>query len=72
MTSDGVGEARRVLRRCARCRLLFEVDESAVACIVCGEALWGLALPLATDPVPDAIVEREPTERLEYRKPENA
>jgi hypothetical protein len=53
---------RRVLRRCARCRLLFEVDANAESCIVCGAALAGLALPLS-EPVPSEIVEREPTVR---------
>jgi hypothetical protein len=62
MINGGEGrEGRRVLRRCGRCRLLFEVEAGAEACIVCGAALAGLALPLS-EPVP-AEVEREPTER---------
>ncbi len=55
-------EGRRVLRRCGRCRLLFEVDAGAEACVVCNAPLAGLALPLA-EPVPTEIVERDQTER---------
>jgi hypothetical protein len=55
-------DGRRVLRRCGRCRLLFEVEAGAESCIVCGSALAGLALPL-TEPVPAEVVEREPTVR---------
>ena len=55
-------EGRRVLRRCGRCRLLFEVEAGAESCIVCGAQLAGLALPI-TEPVPSEMVERERTER---------
>jgi hypothetical protein len=57
-------DGRRVLRRCSRCRLLFEVDSATTACIVCHSPLAGLALPLTEPAVPSEVVEREPTERL--------
>jgi hypothetical protein len=59
------GEGRRVLRRCAQCRLLFEALEGTDACVVCGEAIDGLALPLDANAVPTDLGEREPTSRLE-------
>jgi hypothetical protein len=56
-------DGRRVLRRCGRCRLLFEVDAGTTSCIVCHSPLAGLALPLTEPSVPSEVVEREPTER---------
>jgi hypothetical protein len=56
-------EGRRVLRRCAQCRLLFEVPEGTDACVVCGTAIDGLALPLDANAVPTELAEREPTVR---------
>jgi hypothetical protein len=61
--SDEGRDGRRVLRRCGRCRLLFEVDGAVEVCIVCGAQLAGLALPLTEPSVPSEVVEREPTER---------
>jgi len=66
MTTPG-GEGRRVLRRCAQCRLLFEVAEGTDACVVCGVAIDGLALPLDADAVPTELGEREPTRRHHAR-----
>jgi hypothetical protein len=63
----------KVLRRCPRCRLLFEGSESNPACIVCGDSVGGLALPLPLDAygaaqhgdsVPNELHEHEPTGRL--------
>ena len=62
------GEGRRILRRCAQCRLLFEAVEGTDACVVCGAAVDGLVLPLDANAVPTAIsteLDREPTSRLE-------
>ena len=53
---------RRVLRRCPQCRLLFEAGEEASACVVCGAAVDGLALPL--EGVPSEVGEREQTIRV--------
>jgi hypothetical protein len=64
MTKPG-GEGRRVLRRCAQCRLLFEAVEGTDACVVCGAAIDGLALPLDAKAVPTELGERETTTRLE-------
>lgn len=65
MTAMGSGgQERRVLRRCASCRLLFEVPESASVCVVCGVPVEGLALPLGADPIPTELAEREPTAPL--------
>jgi rRNA maturation endonuclease Nob1 len=58
------GDVRRVMRRCAQCRLLFEVPEGTEACVVCGAAIDGLALPLDANAVPTELGEREPTVRL--------
>ena len=66
MTTTG-GEGRRVLRRCAQCRLLFEVVEGTNACVVCGAAIDGLALPLDAGAVPTELADREPTVRLDAR-----
>ena len=60
-------EARRVMRRCSHCRLLFEVAEGTDACVVCGAVVDGLALPLGADAVPDELGEREPTARIAPR-----
>lgn len=54
-------DGRRVLRRCSKCRLLFEVPESDPLCVVCGDPVAGLALPLSADPVPRELHDREPT-----------
>ena len=62
-TVDGGGEARKVLRRCPECRLLFEASEGTNACVVCGVPVDGLVLPLDADAVPSEI-EREPTGRI--------
>ena len=64
MTNLG-GEGRRVLRRCAQCRLLFEAVEGTDACVVCGAPIDGLALPLDAKAVPTELGERETTMRLE-------
>jgi hypothetical protein len=61
-----------VLRRCPRCRLLFEGSESNRACVVCGDSVDGLALPLPLDAagarhgdsVPHELHEHETTARL--------
>jgi hypothetical protein len=58
------GDVRRVMRRCAQCRLLLEVPEGTDACVVCGMAIDGLALPLDANAVPTELGEREPTVRL--------
>jgi hypothetical protein len=67
MTTEGAEATRRVLRRCAQCRLLFEVAENVEQCIVCGVAVTGLALPIGTlgdDGAVAEFVEREPTSRV--------
>ncbi|MCU1276482.1 MAG: hypothetical protein JWM53_28 [bacterium] len=64
MTAVVEGEARRVMRRCGHCRLLFEAAEGTEACVVCGVAIDGLVLPLDADAVPSELGEREPTARL--------
>jgi rRNA maturation endonuclease Nob1 len=62
---DPIDEARRVLRRCPSCRLLFEAVEGTAECVVCGAAIDGLALPLdRVDAVPNEFVDREPTARV--------
>ena len=71
---DGDGDDGRgkVLRRCPRCRLLFEGSENDPHCIVCGDSVDGLALPLRSEPyngpnadsVPHELPEHEPTSRL--------
>ena len=66
MSAPG-GENRRVLRRCAQCRLLFEAPEGTDACVVCGAAVDGLALPLDAAAVPTELADREPTARLQTR-----
>ncbi|HXU67836.1 MAG TPA: hypothetical protein VN947_00840 [Polyangia bacterium] len=66
MTDQGEN-ARHVLRRCAQCRLLFEVPEGTDACVVCGAAIDGLALPLDAGAVPTELGDREPTARLTFR-----
>ena len=60
-----------VLRRCARCKLLFEAPRGEEICIVCGTAVEAMALTLpptplalADDSVPHEIRELEPTTRL--------
>jgi hypothetical protein len=63
--SEPGGEGRRLLRRCPRCRLLFEAPEATDACVVCGAALAGLALPVRADAVPNELVDREPTTRVD-------
>jgi hypothetical protein len=63
--SNGGDEARRVLRRCPDCRILFEAVEGTAACVVCGAAIDGLALPLdRVDAVPTELTERDPTARV--------
>jgi len=71
-----MNEEGQVLRRCARCRLLFEACSTSAVCVVCGTSLEGLALPLPPAPlslknlrsdldsVPHEIRELEPTTRL--------
>ena len=69
MGEDGQG---KVLRRCSRCRLLFEGNAGNPHCIVCGDSVEGLALPLRPgaftgpddDSVPHEVQEREPTRPL--------
>jgi hypothetical protein len=68
-------EGDQVLRRCARCRLLFEAHSTSAVCIVCGTSVEGLALPLPPTPlslrnahadldsVPHEIRDLEPTTR---------
>ncbi len=63
MTSPSA-EVRRVMRRCAHCRLLFEVPEGTDECVVCGAAIDGLALPLDANAVPTELADREPTVRV--------
>ncbi|HWE26427.1 MAG TPA: hypothetical protein VHB97_00415 [Polyangia bacterium] len=63
-TSSTTTDGRRVMRRCPHCRLLFEALEGADACVVCGAAVDGLALPISSDAVPNEFVERETTIRL--------
>lgn len=71
MTHDG----DKVLRRCSRCKLLFEAGRStAVTCAACGERVEGMALPVKAavgpsvrrlreeDSVPREIHDHEPTE----------
>ena len=58
-------QARRVMRRCPDCRLLFEAAEGTNACIVCGVPVDGLALPISAEAVPSEHVDREPTTRRE-------
>ena len=57
----GEGGGRRVLRRCSKCRLLFEVLENDPRCVVCGDPVSGLALPISPEPVPTELADREPT-----------
>jgi ribosomal protein S27E len=64
MTSDASDIKRRVLRRCAHCRLLFEAGEDVGTCVVCGAAVDGLALPLGGESAPSETVEREATSRM--------
>ena len=59
--------ARRVMRRCGRCRLLFEAEESAHKCVACGEPVLGLALPLMQEPIPVEVTEKEPTSPRELK-----
>jgi hypothetical protein len=65
MADDGA----RVLRRCPKCRLLFEVTEDSPTCVVCGVSVDGLALPLPghDDSVPNEIGDQEVTEPLRRR-----
>ncbi len=56
---------KRLLRRCPDCRLLFEAPEGTNACVVCGVAIDGLALPIDGDAVPTEFAEAEPTSRLD-------
>ncbi len=57
---------KRVLRRCPHCRLLFEAPEASNACVVCGVAIDGLALPIdAEAAAPTEFAEAEPTARLD-------
>ena len=56
---------KRVLRRCPHCRLLFEAPEGTNACVVCGVAIDGLALPIDGDSVPTEFADVEPTARLD-------
>jgi len=56
---------KRVLRRCPHCRLLFEAPEGTNACVVCGVAIEGLALPIDADSVPTEFADVEPTARLD-------
>jgi hypothetical protein len=71
-TSDG----DQVLRRCSRCKLLFEVRASVTAsCLACGNRVDGMALPVQAavgpsvrrlreeDSVPHEIHDHEPTRR---------
>ena len=71
MTIVGGEGGRRVMRRCPHCRLLFEALEEAAACVVCGAAVDGLALPISADGVPNEFVEREPTSRLSFPRGTN-
>jgi hypothetical protein len=64
-TATTTTEPRRVMRRCPQCRLLFEALEGTDACVVCGVAVDGLALPLTSEAVPNEFAEREPTARLD-------
>ena len=70
MSDQGGEPSRRVLRRCAQCRLLFEALEAAEGCVVCGQRSDGLALPLDAAPVPNEVVDREPTAPLALRRVE--
>ena len=69
-----------VMRRCPRCRLLFEVQAGpAASCSVCGQLVAGMALPVKAaqgptvrrlreeDSVPQEVQDHEPTERLRRR-----
>jgi hypothetical protein len=56
------------MRRCARCRLLFEADEAALHCIACGEPVLGLALPLTQDSAPVEIHDGADTDRVPARR----
>lgn len=67
MTTNAAS-GRQVLRRCPHCRLLFEAPEGCDACVVCGAAVGGLALPLGAEAVPNELVEREPTGRLDIAR----
>ncbi len=64
--SDEAEMLPRVLRRCPRCRLLFEAAANADRCVVCGVTVDGLALPLAIAAVgaPLTEIEHEPTRPL--------
>jgi hypothetical protein len=66
-----MAEDPKVLRRCPRCRLLFEASKGNPHCLACGDSVEGLALPLPPadlggddDSVPHEIHERQPTERV--------
>ena len=68
MSNPTGGPERRVLRRCGACRLLFEAAEHATSCVVCGEPVDGLALPLERhDAVPTELIDRDPTTRVTAR-----
>ena len=69
--TEMAGKVRRVLRRCAQCRLLFEALEGADACVVCGVPVVGRALWLDADAAPSEVVEREPTARMTVRRSSN-
>jgi hypothetical protein len=70
----------KVLRRCPRCKLLFEAGAStAVSCSACGERVDGMALPVKAavgpsvrrlreeDSTPREIHDHEPTEPCRRR-----
>ena len=68
MTNDPIDNRRHVLRRCPSCRILFEAVEGTAACVVCGEPVDGLALPLSrNDAVPSELLDRDPTARVTVR-----
>jgi hypothetical protein len=64
-----MADGAKVLRRCPRCRLLFEATEGSPYCIVCGDSVDGLALPLSRDDsAPIEIHDNDQTTRLPSRE----
>ncbi len=75
-----IGEGENVLRRCPRCKLLFEARANVSAsCLGCGDRVDGMALPVQAaqgpgvrrlreeESVPHEIHDHEPTEPLRRR-----
>ena len=75
-----IGEGESVMRRCPRCKLLFEARANVSAsCSGCGDRVDGMALPVQAaqgpavrrlreeESVPREVQDHEPTEPLRRR-----